>query len=556
MTRYGDVGTRGPERFAPLAAMGGSRIAWWIALALLLLGLVAPLFAAAVPPLADYPNHLARALFLALGQSDPVTARMFAPNWAVAPNLALDLILPPLLHVMPPLIAGKVLLGLAAVLPATGTIALSRACFGRRSLWALGVGLVVYNVPFLLGFLNFQIGVGVALWGAAIWIWLTPRRPLLGVIVGVVFGLMTFFSHLFAFGFFGLMIGCAEAAEIYRRGFGRTALREGALPRVAAVAAVGVLPAFLYWVSPLSGTGGAVFRNPWLPKLKTLAVPFAGYSSLLTYTMLAALALVFATLIALRRLRVAPLLYLAFPLLLLVFVMLPTGAKGVFYIDTRIPVMLGFLLFGATLPRVSGAVGGAILLMLTTLFVLRVALIGQVWYDAQRDVDAVRAVLARVPAGSRVLGVDVIPVEPVSTPDPTRALGKQFPKSYWHYGAFAYIDRRSFWADAFTLRGQQPVTVRPPFERSSNPGSFPMQNYHQLERAPGSDARPYPTYLDDWSSKFDYVLVFNADTTAGADRFLPERLEPVARKGFVMLFEVKHGRGPTGVGSRGNEAGR
>ncbi|RYE97073.1 MAG: hypothetical protein EOO77_39745, partial [Oxalobacteraceae bacterium] len=192
--------------------------AWWIALGAMLLGLILPLLLVEVPPLTDYPNHLARALFLAFGATDPIMSKMFAANWQIAPNLALDIVLPPLLRIMPPLIAGKVLLGFAAVLPATGAIAFNRACFERRSYWPLAVGLVVYNVPFLLGFINFQIGVGVALWGAAAWVWMARRHPVLGVASGVVFGVAAFFSHLFAFALYALLIGCWEAAVVVQRG--------------------------------------------------------------------------------------------------------------------------------------------------------------------------------------------------------------------------------------------------------------------------------------------------------------------------------------------------
>src|SRR6516162_705584 len=107
--------------------------------------LLAPLALVDVPPLLDYPNHLARAVVLAFGGTDPILSRMYAAHWAVIPNLGTDLVLPPLLHVLPVHMAGRVVIGGTLLLPVLGTIAYSRALFGVRSVWPLASGLVAYN---------------------------------------------------------------------------------------------------------------------------------------------------------------------------------------------------------------------------------------------------------------------------------------------------------------------------------------------------------------------------------------------------------------------------
>lgn len=542
VSRAGDFRSPPAEAswLSKFAEVSDTHRAWWIALAAMLLGLIVPLLLVEVPPLTDYPNHLARALFLAFGATDPIMSKMFAANWQIAPNLALDILLPPLLRIMPPLVAGKVLLGFAAVLPATGAIAFNRACFERRSYWPLAVGLVVYNVPFLLGFINFQIGVGVALWGAAAWVWLALRQPLVGTIVGVVFGLAAFFSHLFAFALYALLVGCWEAVSVFRRGLRSDGIIPFAVRRLGSAAIAFVAPVVLYVVSPLAATGGSVFRNEWLTKLKTLAVPVAGYSTALAYGILAIIGLIMATLLVTRRLRIAPLAFLAFPLLTLVFFALPTGAKGVFYIDTRIPVMMGFLLFSATLLRVPRHVGAAIFLAIAALFVARIALISRVWIEAQQDVADVRAVLSKVHPGNRVLAVDALESTAAGPVVRSRSLAHDYPNSFWHYASFAFIDRKAFWADAFTLYGQQPVIATPQYDRSGNPGAFPMQSLGSLT---ASDLRPSdkkPSYLTDWSSKFDYILVMNAGAERDLANTLPSRLRLISRQGFAALFEVRH----------------
>ena len=147
------------------------------ALALLCLILLAPLALVDMPPLLDYPNHLARAVVLAAGTSDPILSRMYAAHWAVIPNLGTDLVLPPLLHLLPVHLAGRIVVGISILLPVAGTIAYSRAMFGAYSPWPLASGLVAYNATLLLGFLNFVAAIGIALLLAAGWIAWRERHP-------------------------------------------------------------------------------------------------------------------------------------------------------------------------------------------------------------------------------------------------------------------------------------------------------------------------------------------------------------------------------------------
>jgi len=50
-----------------------------------------PLFSTVLPPLFDYPNHLARMHLLSEGGN-----QFYAAHWEPLPNLAQDLVVPPL----------------------------------------------------------------------------------------------------------------------------------------------------------------------------------------------------------------------------------------------------------------------------------------------------------------------------------------------------------------------------------------------------------------------------------------------------------------------------
>src|SRR5262245_45869959 len=88
-----------------------------------------------LPPLSDYVNHLARMQVISeLSHNHPIAA-FYELNWQVIPNLAMDIIVPPLARVMNVYLAGQVFLVLTFVVIVSGILMLYRALIrseGRR----------------------------------------------------------------------------------------------------------------------------------------------------------------------------------------------------------------------------------------------------------------------------------------------------------------------------------------------------------------------------------------------------------------------------------------
>ena len=200
----------------PAISRSASRIsghrAWWAAFTALCLVLLSPLLVVDVPPLLDYPNHLARAFVLASLPDDPILARFYAPHWSIIPNLGLDLITPPLIHLVPVHVAGRLLIAAALLLPVCGTVAYNTALGGRW--WSFGVGLVAYNSCLLYGFLNFQISLGLALLLAAAWLRWREDRPPQAIILAMIGAPLLFACHLMGLVFFGLLLGGADLSRL------------------------------------------------------------------------------------------------------------------------------------------------------------------------------------------------------------------------------------------------------------------------------------------------------------------------------------------------------
>ena len=154
-----------PRAVAKPASAGCGALHVWSAFALLMTLVSVPLFSTMLPPLFDYPNHLARLYLLTEGGS-----AFYAVQWGPLPNLAQDLIVPPLAGIMPLELASKLFLVMVFGLIAGGAIWLNRIATGRWRFWPLLAFLLLYNRIFLWGFVNYLFGIGVALGGMALWL--------------------------------------------------------------------------------------------------------------------------------------------------------------------------------------------------------------------------------------------------------------------------------------------------------------------------------------------------------------------------------------------------
>jgi len=116
---------------APTAAADGgdgavlSPAHFWSAFAVLFVLAALPVLWVELPPLFDYPNHLARMDLLARLPRSEALQRYYEPHWRVIPNLGMDLVVPTLARFLPLAWAGK-----AFVL---ASLALLAAEIGRAS---------------------------------------------------------------------------------------------------------------------------------------------------------------------------------------------------------------------------------------------------------------------------------------------------------------------------------------------------------------------------------------------------------------------------------------
>ena len=107
----------------------------------------------------------------------------------------------------------KLFVIVSQLLVVTGAIALERSVKGRHQFAGLAALLTLNAIPFAWGLLNFQFGVGVALWAIVAWTALTERDWRLRLAVHAFCVVALFASHLFALGIYGLTIGLFELSK-------------------------------------------------------------------------------------------------------------------------------------------------------------------------------------------------------------------------------------------------------------------------------------------------------------------------------------------------------
>lgn len=497
---------------------------WAIAVSLCVI-LLLPLVLVDVPPLLDYPNHLARATVLAFGGSDPILSLMYTQHWSIIPNLGTDLVLPSLMQILPVHLAGRVVIGCVILLPVIGTIAYSRATFGARSAWPLASGLVAYNATLLLGFLNFLAAIGIALLLAAAWLAWRDRYPRRLLTLAAIGTIALFFCHLMGLVFFYLLIAGYELARLWSHRVHASVM----LTRIAATLPIIAPPLVLYLLSPLAPVATEIEYASLADKTRQLIFPFANYLLPLDIATGCIVVAFLLACIATRRCRIGFIAGTAMVLVAVLYLATPWAFKGTYFLDIRFLIMLGFLLFGALLPtnlprnvRIVAITG------FTLLFGVRMATVGYAWHQHQRDVADLRSVTATVQPGERIYIASVPPEDaPAYWQDgPLARMLSNGIRLDYHLPALLLIEHRAYWPFLFDNPSQQPIETLQPYRGLAD----------RARSIADHAALAVPGKVD--LCGFDYLLLLEAGAEPDLQHYGAERLRLLAQSDMAALFRV------------------
>lgn len=399
-------------------------------------------------PLFDYPNHLARMYLLDTLPSSPELQQYYAIAWRPLPNLAMDLIVPPLGRLLPLADAGKLFILMTLFLLAAGPALLHRALYGRWSTVPLLAFLLLYGRILLWGFLNYLFGLGLAFVLFAAWLPLRSRAPPLRLALGTGFVLLLYFAHLEALGVYAVLLGAYEIQAAWQS------------PQPGHKRLLRLVLAGLPFLLPLAillldthGLNTTIGFSPVGRKFDLLFGIFDAEDRILDIVCFAVV--VGALTMALRRrwLTLAPAMRFPLIALAITYLAMPTHILSAFGADHRLPLAMALALLASL--RWVGSEGAESRFMLgaAALYVVRLGAVLLSWHASDAVYTRMLTILDAISANSRV-AVAYPSAELHATVTP-----------FLHMPTLAIIRRDAFVPTLFASPAQQPIRLTPPFQR-------------------------------------------------------------------------------------------
>lgn len=525
-----------------------------LSVALALAALLVPVLVTPIPPLLDYPNHLSRIWLLGGGAEMAPVSGMYRVTWDTLTNIGIDLLAVLLTRLFDYETVGRIFVAAAALLVPLGGALLWKTVHNRIHFWQLSFVLFAWGGGLLAGFLNFQIGLGLAMLAAATDPMVARRGIVSLAAIRIICAALLILVHAFAFVFYAALLCAISLGPEFGAFTQRKAASRIARSLIAAAATLAV-PAILILVLGPSLPGGrsgntlltvwsdfqagfAQLRAAPAGKLRGFFTSIRTYANWLDGLGLAMLVLPVVGSLALRRLAVHAGMLLVSLGLLACYVTFPAFLAATDVVDVRFAFMTPLVLLVGLRPDLPSRVAHAAAVSLLVVSSVRTGVMAWVWHERQADVAALSRVLALVPQGAAILplGHDA----PGAKGGPIGRYSATHSPSYRHLPTLALPWRQAFVPTLFAFRGKQPITILPPWDAISEPnGGFLPHERALVDPALAAIPLRGAPYLEVWRERFDFVLVVNADMPdEDGPVVLPPELDLLSDQGFAKLYRI------------------
>jgi len=447
----------------------------------------------------------------------PTLQQFYEIHWSVLPNLSMDIVVPVLATVFPLETSGKIFVALILLLISSGTIALHYAVHKRLSPWPYIVFLFLFNSMLILGVINYLFGLGLALWGIAIWILLREKSNLVRIPMFYVFAVVLFFAHFSAFGFYAVVVLAYEASRSIKAWYPTRALL---VVDWAYTLGQFLIPALLFLHSRTAGR--AELTTSWELFRKAVA-PIAlvwNYNFILDMaTLIAICELIIIGLIA-RKLAIARSMKMALLVLALIFLVMPSTVLSSNYADYRLVPALTCLFIASSDFGTARRSNWRPLLIagLAGLFVLRMGVVVSYWQNIDKQYAEYLQAIDKLPMGSRLFAAFG------HTPEPNKSFDSDIHLNEESIPFYAVIRKSAFVPLLYADPTIQPISFTPAYQRLAEQTSTSYGG--------GGDSPAW----EQLKNYYDYWLIVRESLFKLP---LPDGIEPVFTGRDFRLYKVK-----------------
>jgi hypothetical protein len=483
---------------------------------------ILPVFMVEIPAMVDYPNHLAR-MYLLAATGTPDENPYYTVTWKLCPNLAMDIIVPAMARFIAVATATKVFLVLSQVLVVSGSVVLEVVVKRRHVFAGFAAAVALYSVPFAWGFLNFEFGTGLMLWGIASWLALENRNLYTRLWIHSLFVFCIFVSHLVAFGLYCVTIGAYELYHVRIRKFTKQAILHLALLATPAV----VLFCYFIWQSAQPWNGN--IKWDIANKLRSITLVFNGYSIVIAAFNFIIVFMLMYVLFRSRSLKLMPQGKWIAVGFLLVFLAVPFQALAGTFSEVRVVIAAiliipPFLVFSPT---------NEVIRFLPPLVFSAIALFNAghaatIWLAYQPEYDRLKASFRLIERGAFVL------VSQASKQNPFDDLNE---RPMYHAPVLAVHYANAFVPSLYTIPGQYVLQVRPELKRLNIATAIfyePVPFLVLEQTLSGRVAADLPSHVRCWTDDYNYLYLLGRQ----GPNPMPIRLTALATGEKFTLYRI------------------
>lgn len=520
---------------------------YWPIVLIILIILVFPITIVSVPPLLDFPIHLARSYITIQYDSNSMLREMFEIDWRPIPNLASDIVLLFLGKIFKIETAGRMLLSFCVVITVLSVIFLHRVNFGYWGWWPLLATIPAFHGALTAGFINYSIGIALIPSLLALSKMLDKHYAGYQIIANGFSAIILFFCHVISTGLFGMFLfGCSIWKILTEK---KKNIKKIEMEMLILILPF-IFPAAFYINHSLSEV--LKRENPSIiglwdfdSKIRGILMPFMSGEYIIDFISVLIFCSIFIFLIIRKQLSIDGSFFVGIIFVTILFFILPGRMLDAAFISDRIPIAIALVTIASTNPKKIEKKQAALFATLVLALVVgRAASMTMSWTDSS----LYYARLAKA-AGMIERGSSVMILSPM-----TELREKGF--SFWHNVRMTSPNWHFSLLNAPTLHAFSviPLTRRAVFSQlhfvwSDKQIISLTEPYRDLDFGDGGDSTWDPEIIfeknrlkltgeSDSAVRFDYALVVYAERLLPKVRREIEKQSPIYMDKELILLRL------------------